>query len=484
MSSTLQSQPSSQLWQSSYMIPDPARLTMTRAEREKTLSPSPRPSAPTRRSSWIHNISHKFSTHSSTTTPATEAAVGQETNSRRSSVDKHGHATDSASTSTPPVSPVENVEPKSGFFSTLRRLSSSSRTAGGPSTECRRVVFNKNTSRPVCPVNELRCMKLRRVAFRVDEIDDETINKEPLYIQIRRAIKHQEATLERKRQAIAAAVNSRSGSTPTSLDAKAAAAGLDGTRCVAKPCVPDKAILFLDGPVEIPKGVMSTIRNASSAPPVVVDESGNGCRSSAASSQSSDSDRRPSVASTSSSSSQETTESSFSAAPDLGSVYVRCCKLRELRPLDLYYDQIRGHTESVESVRLSADGRDPPAYAQVQALADFLACVAVENFHMDNVALSDDMVKPLMASLVSSSSLKSLTVANTKLTSAGWKSLCYLIAMNKSLEKVDLSGIRRKNSEWAILSKAIEARGPDNQIGVVLADTDIPTAELERIKPM
>ncbi|KAJ8100651.1 hypothetical protein POJ06DRAFT_253332 [Lipomyces tetrasporus] len=473
MSSTLHSQPS-QLWQSSYMISD---------QPEKPASPRPQPSAPTRRLSWIHNISHKFSTHSST--PATESAVGQLANSRRNSVDKHEPETESASTLvSPQVSPVEPVEPKPGFFSSLRRMSSSSRSHG-PSSECRRVVFNKNTSRPVCPVNELRCMKMKRVAFRVDEIDDETISKEPLYIQIRRAIKHQEAVLERKRQAIAAAVNSRSGSSPTSLDAKAAVAGLDGSRCVAKPCVPDKAILFLDGPVEIPKGVMSTIRSASLA---TVDEPGNGCQSSAASSQSSDSDRRPSVASTSSSSSNsssdETSESSVSAAPDLGSVYVRCCKLRELRPLDLYYDQIRGHTESVESVRLSADGRDPPAYAQVQALADFLACVPVENFHMDNVALADDMVKPLMASLVSSKSLEFLTLANTKLNAAGWKSVCYLIAMNKSLEKVDLSGIRRKNSEWAILSKAIEARGADNLVGVDLTDTDIPPAELERIKAM
>ncbi|KAK9356273.1 hypothetical protein V1523DRAFT_402074 [Lipomyces doorenjongii] len=498
MSSTLQSHQQPVLWQSSYMISDGTfsvqllqAAQLTSPVPEKSSSPPPpslQPSvAPTRRSSWIHNISQKFSTNSST--PATESALCH-ANPRRNSVDKRGpqslkteqknNTTDFGSAVIPsPVSPVEPLEPKSGFFSTLRRLSTS--RSGGPSTECRRVVFNKNPNRPVCPVNELRSMKMKRVAFKVDEIDDEIITREPLYSQIRRAIKSQEAMLQRKRHAIASAVANHSGS---SLDERAAIAGLDGSRtvsCRAKPCVPDKAILFLDGPVDIPKGVMSKIRNASLSS---TNESGDDCRSSAASTQSCDSDRRPSVASSASTTSDETgiTFASSVPTPDLGCVYIRCCKLRELRPLDFFYDQVKGLTESVESLRLCASGRDPPIFSQVQTLADFLAFVPVENFHMDNVMLADDMVKALMSSLLWSNSLKSLTMANTKLNAAGWKSVCYLVAMNKSLEKVDLSGVRRKNSEWAVLTKAVEARGVDNRIELVLTDTDIPPAEMDRIK--
>ncbi|KAK9328236.1 hypothetical protein V1520DRAFT_346613 [Lipomyces starkeyi] len=500
MSSTLQSQQQPVLWQSSYMISDgtfsvqlmqAAQLTSPVPEKSASTEPPPslQPSAaPTRRLSWIHNISQKFSTNSST--PVTESALGEANNPRRISVDKRGpqslkteqknNTTDSASAVIPsPVLPVDPVEPKSGFFSALRRLSTS--RGSGPSAECRRVIFNKNTNRPVCPVNELRCVKMKRVAFKVDEIDDEIITREPLYSQIRRAIKSQEAMLQRKRHAIASAVANHSGS---SLDERAAIAGLDGSRtvsCRAKPCVPDKGILFLDGPVEIPKGVMSKIRNASLSS---TDESDDGCRSSAASTQSCDSDRRPSVASTASTSSDETgiTFASSVPTPDLGCVYIRCCKLRELRPLDFFYDQVKGLTESVESLRLCANGGDPPIFAQVQTLADFLAFVPVENFHMDNVVLADDMVKALMASLLWSKSLKSLTMSNTKLNAAGWKSVCYLVAMNKSLKKVDLSGVRRKNSEWAVLSKAVEARGADNRIELVLIDADIPPAEMERVK--
>ncbi|KAK9373439.1 uncharacterized protein V1513DRAFT_449200 [Lipomyces chichibuensis] len=491
MSSTLQSQQQPVLWQSSYMISDgtfivkllrAAQLTSLVPEKSALTDPPAQSAAPTRRSSWIHNISQKFSTNSST--PVPESALGQ-ANPRRNSVDKRGPPslkTEQKNNTTDFVSaksPVDPVEPKSGFFSTLRRLSTS--RGSGPSAECRRVVFNKNTNRPICPVNELRCMKMKRVAFKVDEIDDEIITREPLYIQIRRAIKSQEAMLQRKRHAIASAVANNSGS---SLDERAAIAGLDGAKtvsCRAKPCVPDKGILFWDGPVEIPKGVISKIRNASLS---TADESGDSCHSSAASTQSCDSDRRPSVASTASTSSDETgiTFASSVPTPDLGCVYIRCCKLRELRPLDFFYDQVKGLTESVESLRLSANGRDPPIFSQVQTLADFLACVPIENFYMDNVVLADDMVKALMASLLWSKSLKSLTLANTKLNAAGWKSVCYLVAMNKSLEKVDLSGIRRKHSEWAVLSKAVEARGADNRIELVLIDADIPPAEMERVK--
>ncbi|KAK9241424.1 hypothetical protein V1525DRAFT_393116 [Lipomyces kononenkoae] len=481
MSSAIDSHPPQVLWRSSY-IDEP--------EKSSLASPlaSPQPSTPSRRSSWIHNISHKFSANSSSTALPTEssAAVMHQASPRHNAADKRNtlpplktdHHKTNASVSVSTVSPTSDpAEPKSGFFSTLRRLSSSSRT--GPSTECRRVVFNKNPSRPTCPVHELRCMKLKRVAFRVDEIDDEVITREPLYIQIRRVIKAQEAILLQKRQAIVA---SNAAST---LDDKAALAGLDAAGslpCGAKACLPDKSVLFLDGPVEIPKGVMAKIRNPALS---TVEESSDD--SSAASIQSNtDSDRRPSVASTASNSSSDdleiTCESSPIAAPDLGSVYVRCCKLRELRPLDYIYDQVKGHTGSLESLRLSAPGRDPPIFAQVAALADLLAFVPVEHFYMDNVVLADDMVKALMASLLWSKHLKYLTLANTKLNAAGWKSVCYLVAMNKGLEHVDLSGIRRKHSEWAVLSKAVEARADKDRIEVGLTDADIPLAEMERIK--
>ena len=156
-----------------------AQTTFKNPKDSKTSTPP----SPVRKSSWISNISSKFSS-SNTTAPTTPTSAPNVPHSNSISSAKQVQAP-----ATPGPIPVKDSRkaespstqaahsPKSGSTSfihnALRRLSSSSgvSTLGKASTTggvCPRQVLNKDPYRERCEIDDLRSTKLRRVAFCVD----------------------------------------------------------------------------------------------------------------------------------------------------------------------------------------------------------------------------------------------------------------------------------------------------------------------------
>ncbi|KAK9464770.1 hypothetical protein V1512DRAFT_267414 [Lipomyces arxii] len=427
-----------------------------------------------RRNSWIHNFSHQLASQSNSSFGSSlRRSVSHETPVEQMSVNIADYKPEAAFKEVvdqPKEDEIKKDQPEKGFFSAFRRMSASKSCL--PSRECRRTVFNKNSHRQVCPLQELQSLKMKRVAFKVEEIDDETITREPLYCQIRNALKYQEALLVQKRQAIAAAVASKTACLPPSLDDRAVAAGLDcfrPCRYVAKPpksVVAEKAVLLLDGPASSPKKEKSDALDT--LLPAAKEQTGSnpGSRRASVSGVSSDRSRSGSLSSTP----DEPDDSE-----DLARVYVRCCKLRELRPAPAIYDQAKGHHDNMEKLKIGKSNGETPSFGQMQVIADFIACIPVSDVDMNDLSLSDDLARPIFASLASSQSLKSLSLRRAKVSSKGWKAICYLVAMNKNMERIDLSGVKRKTAEWVLLTKSVEARSA--HINLIVTDCDISPAE-------
>ncbi len=143
-------------------------------------------SSPSRRNSWLSNISSKFSS-SNTTSPAPNAVSSPtvsraqlaqpqsaKTHQSASSVSSPSENARKGDTPAPQASPTSKSGHPSFLTSALRRLSSSSgslpslgKTAGAGAT-CPRRVMNIDPNRERCKVQGLDQAKLRRVAFCVD----------------------------------------------------------------------------------------------------------------------------------------------------------------------------------------------------------------------------------------------------------------------------------------------------------------------------
>ncbi|KAK9479317.1 hypothetical protein V1514DRAFT_328311 [Lipomyces japonicus] len=377
-----------------------------------------------RRSSWIHNFSSKLTPSPS---PAhTEASLLNYPTKPSSSP---------TSSSSSFSSPQSSSPSKSGFFGALRRLSTSSRPGTQP--QCVRVVYNKNQSRKECPLQELKSVNLKRVSFKVDDISDESLDKVSLYTQIRRAMKYQELLRERK-QILAANPESVAG-----LDSRRSSAAVN-RRC--------DEVAFL---------IASTSSSASSKRRI------------------SDS----SASSTESSSTPSSSPSTSSTPQDLARIYARCCKLREVKPIQFFYDQFAGQFDSLDSVTVATPaGSDPPAFAQAQVLADFFSIIHVDHVNLDNVFLADELFKMLVSSLLVCKQVRSVSFKNAKIPFASWKAICYFVLMCPCVELIDFSGMSRKNSEWALLARAAVAR--NCKIKILLDNTNVSEQDMAAITAM
>ncbi|KAI9715347.1 MAG: hypothetical protein M1812_005992 [Candelaria pacifica] len=140
------------------------------------------PPSPSRRNSWMSNLSSKFSStaqqalqHGEQSPVAKLQASSSLEGTLNTSPASKGLASDGGKRD--PLTPHTPVPPKSsqGSFltSALRRLSSSAQSPApgkipGYGGSCERRVMNKDTNRERCRVQELDQAKLRRVAFCVD----------------------------------------------------------------------------------------------------------------------------------------------------------------------------------------------------------------------------------------------------------------------------------------------------------------------------
>lgn len=437
---------------------------------------------PSRRTSWIHSFSSKFvPSHDEKEIPRTVSMP--DLNSHDSSM--ISKLTDS---STEP--------PKTGFFSSLRRLSSSKGSSFEP---CKRKVMNKNTTRQTCPLQELNCVNLKRVGFRVDLMDDETLAKEPLYIQIRKAVARQTELAKIR------AARAQTGPDDWNSFAQAAA---------SRDTLP--SLLASTGP--IPSGAICQVnldvheaqararahseararrkaaKKAEKAAAVAAKEATEVNRDFSeeasivkrrnTSSSSSSSGSSSSPASLDSTVSEKSTEADDDRK-NLQKIYARCCKLREHAPLPYIQAQLAGKRERLEHLRIcvpASAANDYRTLCDMQVIADFITIIPISSISLDNATLCDNVVTTIMAAIKASSSVKILSFRGTKLTSTGWKVLCYFLTMNKSVISIDLSKAHRKPCEWMLLVRALEVRNGIAEIGV--DESDIPDRELAKVKSL
>lgn len=336
-------------------------------------------------------------------------------------------------------------------------------------------------------------MPMKRVAFRVDELDDEILAKEPLYCQIRRAVKYQRAIEQRKSEAQSALRAKAAGAglgdfTPGALPRKNVSPkseahsttapvrpALEGEASVSESPSCARSELMLDVPPS------PTIENGIPACILGTTEDGKPERHAFISSDSSSSDSEnadTTLTATCSASSQAHNKEGC-----LGKIYTRCCKLREHSPAPVYLEQLKGKF-SINAFRLDSESLEnstqPPSYQQMQVLADLFAFVPVNTFIISSIAMNGDMFHGLAVSLAQSRDLKSLSLQGTKLDVPAWKYLCYLVSISSSLEHLEVRGMSRKNSEWMLLARAIAAR--ELPLAVDLEQTDIPENEKLHIK--
>ncbi|KAK9458634.1 uncharacterized protein V1516DRAFT_682201 [Lipomyces oligophaga] len=564
---------SSSLWNPSFLRRN-SSSQVTSSQPTPTTPPAAIPSAqhstgpPTRRSSWISGL-HRHSTSNSVepipehfpkdaSAPTTdsrrppERQISRSRSSRSNSLSPERNPTDSLPTLTPTRSldaPGLHAtqSPASGFFSSaFRRFSTSkSSTSNGSSgsgaTAPRRIVYNHTTDRPLCPLQELSCCKMKRVAFRVDEIDDEILAKEPLYLQIRRLLKAREASLKEK-----ALIRPQHDRCYTEIDQHAAIAGLDGFSAprvykqskpkqhrpnkraspAAKanylleqptPALPDMLHFRTRGlrgrsnsvcvaalqetgqpnPPELPQlkatkaaalseskpstGDNFTIHRRTSEPSLVHIPHRKHAQSS------SDSGSTKSHASASSPTDTDSIAESHKekSDDDLAKVYARCCKLREVEPDKFYSDQFSGKF-SLDTFYLSAISSSAHSIAgdlsptQAEALADFFAFVPVSRFVVGPICVSDDTLRGIVSSLCSCKHLATLDLTSTKLQSFGWKYICYIVAMSPTLDEINFSGMHRKTFEWNLLLRSADTR--TRPINFILNGTDASESVLLKLQ--
>ncbi|KAJ4185484.1 Microtubules assembly and stabilization protein [Fusarium falciforme] len=162
-------------------VPSNGSATQRRPSRSNSVDkPTPVGTPPHRRNSWFSNISAKFSSSSPPANPPTPASI-PETPSPASdpAPPKLSHTKNAVlqHASKPegdgPYIPAPPKSGQAGFLGVFRRLSSSSSGALSPGGRLGhglvdRVVLNVDQNRERCPISELHCAKLRRVAFCVD----------------------------------------------------------------------------------------------------------------------------------------------------------------------------------------------------------------------------------------------------------------------------------------------------------------------------
>lgn len=148
---------------------------------------------------------------------------------------------------------------------------------------------------------------------------------------------------------------------------------------------------------------------------------------------------------------------------DVEKLYTRCCHLREILPIPATLKQIKAQKAPL-SLRLM---NPRPTLIEIQSFADFVAVAPVSTLVLDNVTLTPDMFSLLFAAMSASQWLEKLSLRNTSIDEVSWKRLCYLLAMNAKLVRLDLSHQMKRDKDkelkrtpptvdWDLLCNALQ----------------------------
>ncbi|KAK2681217.1 Leucine-rich repeat domain superfamily [Fusarium oxysporum f. sp. vasinfectum] len=402
---------------------------------------TPPGTSPHRRNSWFSNISAKFS--SSNTPPAgppSPAPIPESSPAppsdpvppklphTKNAVLPHAAKPDGDG----PYIPAPPRSGQPGFLGMFRRLSSSNNGALSQSGKLGhglvdRVVLNVDQSRERCPISELSCAKLRRVAFCVDV----EIAPQPKYADHDSSLP--KTTDKTQKKKLTEKGEGEALKNPKAVEEQKETNGEVKTTGETLPKEPEK-----EG-TEAPQQVREV---ANGSPPPVSDDSAK--------------TKTPPNG-------PETNKPQTAPTTNPVRVYRRCCQLRETPILKKITEQLtdtanyNASTGTVNKLDLTDYWLQLP---DLITLGDYLAIVPVREILLENSGLGDEGLRVILAGLLAAKRpavrrrkpkhddedqggvVERLVLKNNKIGPDGWKYLSLFIYLCRSLKFLDVSYIQ------------------------------------------
>ncbi|KAK2934349.1 hypothetical protein FoTM2_005596 [Fusarium oxysporum f. sp. vasinfectum] len=401
---------------------------------------TPPGTSPHRRNSWFSNISAKFS--SSNTPPAgppSPAPIPESSPAppsdpvppklphTKNAVLPHAAKPDGDG----PYIPAPPRSGQPGFLGMFRRLSSSNNGALSQSGKLGhglvdRVVLNVDQSRERCPISELSCAKLRRVAFCVDV----EIAPQPKYADHDSSLP--KTTDKTQKKKLTEKGEGEALKNPKAVEEQKETNGEVKTTGETLPKEPEK-----EG-TEAPQQVREV---ANGSPPPVDD----------------------SAKTKTPPNGPETNKPQTAPTTNPVRVYRRCCQLRETPILKKITEQLtdtanyNASTGTVNKLDLTDYWLQLP---DLITLGDYLAIVPVREILLENSGLGDEGLRVILAGLLAAKRpavrrrkpkhddedqggvVERLVLKNNKIGPDGWKYLSLFIYLCRSLKFLDVSYIQ------------------------------------------
>lgn len=150
----------------------------------------------------------------------------------------------------------------------------------------------------------------------------------------------------------------------------------------------------------------------------------------------------------------------------LETVYTRCCHLREILPIPATLKQLKNKSRPLPVLKLL---NPKPTLVDVLSFSDFIAITDINTVIFDNVTLTTEMLKCVLASLLHNRSINKLSLRNLAIDEQGWYLVCEFLSMNTTVNRLDISQQRVKTvtkassfrlaMNWDLFIRSIVARG-------------------------
>lgn len=467
-------------------VPFNGSATQKRPSRSNSVDkPTPAGTPPHRRNSWFSNISAKFSSSSPSAIPPAPASIPESPSpASEPAPPKLSHTKNAVlqHASKPegngPYIPAPPKSGQAGFLGVFRRLSSSSSGALSPGGRLGhglvdRVVLNVDQSRERCPISELHCAKLRRVAFCVDV----EIAPMPRYSEGDTAQPNNADRVQKKK--VTEKGEGEALKNPKVVEEQKETNGVVKSTEEPLPKEPEKEV------TEAPPAAKNETTNETTAPASEKKEENTKKKEKKKkseeerkarkekkrklaeangsipmeirydSSDSSTNTKTPPVAKTTKTTSHPTTNPVR--------IYRRCCQLRETPILKKITEQLND-SSNYSSTTGIVNKLDLTNYwlqlPDLVTLGDYLAVVPVREVLLENSGLSDEGLRVILAGLLAAKRAVSkrgkpkhdledqggvverLVLRNNKIGPDGWKHLSLFTYLCRSLKFLDLSQIQ------------------------------------------
>ncbi|EEP79592.1 predicted protein [Uncinocarpus reesii 1704] len=430
---------------------------------------SSRPNPPSRRNSWISNLSSKFSSGS---TPPSQSHVKEAVNHSRSQPPQNTRSelpnpfgaaySPKDSEKDSQSSPFGSQSPKnpSFFHNALRKLASGGsglgRMTGTPGGGiCERRVMNIDRERDRCKIPELNQAKLRRVAFCVDvEIAGVSRRSDSDDDLKSRATQKQEPKTAEKAEgaALKAAHHPPTSPSLTGMNGTAPPQDANGSKAPGKEMTrkQEKKKKSEEERKER-KERKRRLAEENGSVPIHFDMDDP----------------------TKSSSPHRFQRGQDQPTIDPVRIYRRCCQLRETGILKKLVEQISSPSSALAESPGTVGVLDLTgfmmSFQDIVTFSDWLAIVPVRKLILQNCGLTDEAVRVILAGLLSTKTVAAARVArgtrrsknadklvneekfgaieklslkdNPKIGPEGWRHISLFLHMSRSLKGIDLSGV-------------------------------------------